>query len=179
MTTKGMTQMSELAPTFGEALAEVQDALHDARRSLSGTMMTKFPEARWMRRRARRLAKTLNAGSVEFNAITDDEQVTICDSSKAGVTAIPVEHSLCVIAASAGVAIAVDDVRAAGLLTDHPVTAACHSWASYPVFVNGVSAGTVCALEPDKPRRWTLDDQAALKATADELGARIARWLQT
>lgn len=177
---KGMAQMHDLAPTFDDALTELQQALRDSRREWSGVLMSVFPEQKWMERQAKALKKRLGSTTVLFNALAEGNQTTICSSDRDGYRVVKADaDSLCVIAVSLGKPLAVNDVLNDPVVAEHPAASVCRSWASYPVMVNGVCAGTVCALENPHPREWTEDDQAVLAETARALEQRIASWLDT
>ena len=92
---------------------------------------------------------------------------------------VAIAQSLCVVVAGLGQPLAVDDVATDPVVEGHSVRNAWASWASVPVYVNGVPAGAMCALEKSKPRRWTLDDQAVLEEHAREVTREIEGWLRS
>jgi len=179
-TVEGMPQMHDLADTFDDAMLAMKDSLADARRQLAAWSLVNYPSKDTLNEQAHELRRTLKAAAIEINAISKDHQTTVAGAPKVlEARIIPVKDSLCVITAGLGSPLAVDDMHTDAVLACHPAGGAeadWFSWASAPIVVNQCVAGTVCALEKDRARQWSLEDQEALEDMAARIGRLIDIW---
>lgn len=179
-----MKELTELgADDFPTTFDSVLDEINNLQRNLSALVLTQYPNRDVLLREAQYLLRSLGASHVQVNAILDDTQfslitIPVDEGQLPTVEMIKCEDSLCVLTVGYDQPLSMTDIQHSPFLADHETQAVGRwkSWASAPIHVGGYAAGTVCALEDTKPRRWDRTDEEALRRAAHVIGERVSAW---
>lgn len=175
-----MKDLSELGLAYDQALREFNAKIEDGRRQWAARVLRSYPTKQDLEATANALLVDIGADSVEVNAIADDVQATIVKAPTTNheESTVPLDESLCVITVGLGEPAMIKDLQSSQFIgADHAVRhRGLKSWASAPIMIEGVCAGTVCALEARQPRDWNERDQALLEQAAGMISAQVNHW---
>lgn len=173
-----MTQANELGESFEQALDRFRASLDDTRKHWAAYMLSQYPGIDTLRQTASQAVTYLEARFVQVNAIYNDRQHTIMSAPGEFIQSIAATSSFCYLTFGYEHPVAINDIAGDEFVNGHPLQGgAWGSWASVPLHVNGVVAGTICALESGS-RNWNLSDQACLQELANDLSIRVSAWAQ-
>lgn len=173
-----MIQVHDLGDSYDEVLAKFRASLDDAKRHWLAYMLVNYPHRNVLQVIADQVRTSVGAKRVEINAIYDGAQVTVA-CAPAGIRhTVRDNESLCVLTASTGWALAVDDIEGDPVLDGHPARGVWGSWASVPLVIQGRNVGSVCALE-EHSREWTGRDRDAMAYIASQLSSEIEDWIES
>lgn len=173
-----MRDLNDLGVSYSEAMESFQAAINDAHRQWAAKVLVSYPRREDLEVTAEALLHDLGADGVEVNSIADRSQETLVKAPSGPATNVPMENSLCVIAVGLGTAAQFADVPNSSFLPeDHAIRRRkIQSWASAPIMIDGVAAGTVCAIETEHTRDWTEGDQLLLEKAASMISDQVTHW---
>lgn len=177
-----MKEVHDLAVSFDEAIAAYEEAVRSAKRQWSARLLRHFPGQALLGEEAEQLRQELNAAGVAVHSLGDGRQVVLAKSLAPECPVLPDDiaerDSLCVLTIGAEEPLQASDIQGDPFLENHFMhEGQLQSWASAPVFIQGVSAGTVCAVEVEHPRKWTEGEQKTLESAARRVSEFVEQWL--
>lgn len=178
MTDQHMIQVRDLGDTYEDVLAKFRASLDDAKRHWLAYMLANYPHRDILQVIADQVRTSVGAKRVEINAIYDGSQITVACAPNGIRYAVRDTDSLCVLTASTGWALAVDDIEHDPITEHHAARGVWGSWASVPLVLQGRNAGSICALE-EHAREWTGRDQDAMAYIASQLSSEIEDWIES
>ncbi len=176
-----MRDLTELGVSFDEAMALFEETIEDARRQWAARQLKAYPRKQDLELTATALLNDIKSDAVEVNSIVDSRQETIVKTpvGETGVS-IPQGDSLCVLTVALGEPAMIADIQEAEFTADHATKrSGLKAWASAPIMIEGVVAGTVCALEGQNPRQWNRGDQVLLEKAAEMISDQVGYWAKT
>lgn len=174
-----MKNLDTIGVMYDEALTQFEEMVQDGRRQWAARVLRSYPQRQDLEATANALLQDIGADAVEVNAIADQVQATIAKAPAIDREAVvPAENSLCVITVGMGEPLMIPDLQSSTFLgKGHAVQhLGLKSWASAPIMLEGVCAGTVCALEAKEPRQWNESDQALLEKAAGMISDQVSHW---
>lgn len=173
-----MIELNRTGYDYDESFQAVLDQVNDMQRSLAGLKLAQHPWRDIFLQEAGLLYKSLNCSHVQINAIMNDVQITIVThpDKLSDYTLIPIQDSLCVLTVGLNKPLCVTDIKNDDFLSSHSSNLAWSAWASVPIMIDGYSAGTVCALEENKPRKWSRVDEESMQRSAHVISEKVSTW---
>lgn len=177
-----MKELTELGQDeFVESFDSVLDSINDLQRNLSALVLTQYPDRNLLLREAEFVLKSVKCSHVQINAIMQDSQfslVTFPQGDFPTILRVRCDDSLCVLTVGFDQPLSLTDISNSPYLTNNKAQdeGIWKSWASAPIHVGGYAAGTVCALEENRSRRWSRVDEEALRRAAHVIGERVSSW---
>lgn len=173
-------ELSDLGVSYDEALNSFQRQIEDGKRQWAARLLAAYPDRRDLEMTAEALLDDIKADGVQVNAITDTEQLTLARAPEKGDINAPLKDSLCVLTVGLGEPAMVSDIQRDPFTADHVARLkGIYSWASAPIIIEGVSAGSICALENYEARDWTFQDQQLLEKAANMISTQVSHWAAT
>lgn len=161
--------LTEAVHTFDERLARIE-------RQVAARMLMDYPHRGTLGDLAEALRTELGSQAVQINSIDTTSQTTIVAAPPTPESAIPVYDSLCVMTVGLGEPAAVSDIANDPVVDGHPVREVWGSWASAPIVITGMDAGSVCGLETEA-RTWSDRDQDRLVSMAARIATEVETWI--
>lgn len=162
--------------SVSEAVRQLDEMLTGMEREVASHLIVDFPHKLLFEEIAQGLLESLRSEVVQVNSISPTSQITVAMAPPELKTTIALEDSLCVITVGSGEPLVVSDIANDAMLNDHPARGVWGSWASAPIVITGLYAGSVCALEKNA-RAWTDKDQELLQTTAHRISTEIENWV--
>lgn len=175
---ESMTQVHDLGETYDEVLAKFRASLDDTRRHWLAYMVVNYPHRDVLQTIADQVRASVGAKRVEINAIYAGAQITVACAPAGMRHTVRVEDSLCVLTASTGWPLAVDDIAHDPITEHHAAREEWGAWASVPLVLQGYNVGSICALE-DHERGWIQRDQEVMATIADQLSLEVGNWIES
>jgi len=166
---EGIESIANAINTFDSRLARLE-------RDVASRLLVEYPNREKLEELADRLLERLETELIQVNSIGASEQTTVATAPPTNPLKSPLDQTFCVMTVISGESLSISDVSNESMISQEARDSPWGSWASAPIVVSGLNAGSVCALESHS-REWTDSDQEALQATARSLAAEIETWI--